>query len=110
MFNRTLIVGALMLTSLAAFAEGTATPRIDKREANEEKRIDAGVASGALTTRETKTLDAREDKLAADEAAAKADGDVTRSERVKLRAEAQRDSRAIRRKKHNARTTEPKAS
>ncbi len=98
-----------MLTSLAAFADGTATPRIDRREAHQEKRIDAGVASGALTKRETKTLDAREDKLAADEAAAKADGNVTKGERGKLRAEVRRDSRAIHRKKHNARTAAPAA-
>jgi hypothetical protein len=93
-----------MLTSLTALAGNTDTPRVDRREAHQEKRIDAGVESGALTNRETKTLDAREDKLAADEAAAKADGHVTAGERGKLRTEARRDSHAVYRKKHNART------
>ena len=103
MFNRTLVVGALMFTSLAAFAGGTATPGLDKREANQERRIEAGEASGQLTAHETKRLDAREDHLEADEAAAKADGDVTKKERARLQAEANRDSHAIARKKHNRR-------
>ena len=78
-----------------------ATPGIDKREANQQKRIDQGVASGQLNAKETNRLDKREAKLNADEAAAKADGKVTPKERMKLRREAARDSKAIHRQKHD---------
>ena len=78
-----------------------ATPRVDQRQANQEKRIDQGIASGALNKREAARLQARQNKLAADEAAAKADGVVTRKERVRLNHEADRSNRAIVRQKHD---------
>ena len=78
-----------------------ATPGLDKREANQQKRIDQGVASGQLNAKETNRLDKREAKLNADEAAAKADGKVTRKERMKLKHEANKDSKAIHRQKHD---------
>lgn len=103
MSNRVLVIGALLLATAPVFAAQTATPRITHRQVNQERRIDQGVASGALTARETRTLDAREAKIAADKAAAKADGNVNPAERAQLRGEERRTSRAIYRKKHNAR-------
>ena len=101
-----------LITALALTAGGVvfaqtptpATPNLDKREARQQKRIDQGVASGQLTARETNRLDKREAKLAADEAAAKSDGKVTRAERHKLQREADRDSLAIHRQKHDKQT------
>jgi uncharacterized membrane protein YebE (DUF533 family) len=104
MLKPVIVLGTLILASAPAFADTIATPRINQRQQNQEQRIDQGVQSGALTNRETKTLDARENKIAADKAAAKADGNVTPAERAKLRGEERRTSRAIARKKHNART------
>jgi hypothetical protein len=110
MFTRALVLGALILSTAPVFADTTATPRIDQRQANQAERVDQGVQSGALTARETRTLDAREGKIAADKAAAKADGNVTPAERAKLRGEERRTSRAIFRKKHNARVAAPPAN
>lgn len=84
--------------------EPTTTPNLDKREANQQKRIDQGVASGQLTAKETSRLDKREATLAANEAAAKSDGTVTPAERRKLRREANRDSKAIHKQKHDKQT------
>ena len=110
MFTRALVLGALILSTAPAFADTTNTPRIDQRQANQAQRIDQGVQSGALTPRETKTLDARESRIASNEAAAKADGNATPAERAKLRGEERRTSRAIGRKKHNARVAAPPAT
>lgn len=105
MLKPAIVLGALFLASAtAAFADDIATPRINQRQQNQERRIDQGVQSGALTNRETATLDAREAKIANDKAAAKADGTVTSAERARLRGEERRTSRAIARKKHNLRT------
>ncbi len=99
------LVGALAMTMAAGLAMAqAATPNLDKREANQQQRIDQGVASGQLNAKETNRLDKREAKLAANEAAAKSDGKVTPAERRKLQREANRDSRAIRRQKHDAQT------
>lgn len=112
-----LIAGLALTIGASAFAQTpvptpiakdpTATPNLDKREANQQKRIDQGVASGQLTAREANRLDKREAKLAADEAAAKSDGKVTPSERRKLQHEANRDSKAIYKQKHNQQTAAP---
>ncbi len=86
-----------------AAAQSNATPNLDKREANQQKRIAQGINSGQLTSAEASRLEAREAKLNADEARAKSDGVVTKKERAKLQGEANRDSAAIYRKKHNGR-------
>lgn len=105
-----LIVAAGLCTALApAYADSSATPRIDRREQNQAARIERGVDSGALTPREAGTLDAREAHIAADEAAAKADGHVSPAERAQLRGEERRTGRAIARKAHNARVAAPAA-
>ena len=98
-----LSVGGLAMAQTAA-PVAPATPKLDKREANQQARIDQGVASGQLNAKETNRLDKREAKLNADEAAAKADGKVTRAERRKLEREANRDSKAIHRQKHDKQT------
>jgi Skp family chaperone for outer membrane proteins len=95
-----LSVGGMAMAQTAA----PATPKLDKREANQQARIDQGVASGQLNAKETNRLDKREAKLNADEAAAKADGKVTRAERRKLEREANRDSKAIHKQKHDKQT------
>jgi uncharacterized membrane protein YebE (DUF533 family) len=87
----------------AAFAQ-TATPKLDQREANQQQRINQGVATGQLTPREANNLQRRENKLNANEARAKADGVVTPAERRRLQREANHNSRKIYHKKHNRRT------
>lgn len=82
----------------------TATPRITKRQIRQQHRIKQGVKSGELTKPEARHLEARERKIQADKKAAKADGVVTAKERAKIKREQNRASRAIYRKKHNART------
>ncbi len=96
--------------AVPAAKDPAATPGIDKRMANQQKRIDQGVASGQLTPKETARLEKREAKLAADTAKAKSDGVVTTAERKRLHREANRDSRAIAKKKHNKQTVAPAAS
>ncbi len=99
------LVGAVAMTLAGLAMAQTSTPNLDKREASQQKRIDQGVASGQLTAKETNNLDKRQAKLAADEAAAKSDGKVTPAERRKLQREANRNSRAISRQKHDKQTT-----
>ncbi|MEY2952823.1 MAG: hypothetical protein RLZZ401_910 [Pseudomonadota bacterium] len=94
---------ACATTSLFAQApaNANATPGIDTRQANQQARIDQGVASGQLTAKEAARLEQRQAKIAADEAAAKADGKVTRQERKELTREQNRASGAIHHQKHD---------
>ena len=109
---RTLITAAIVSTiagtALAqAPTPSTNTPVIDKRAANQDKRIEAGKASGQLTAKEAASVDKRDAKLDANIAAAKADGTVTKKERAKLTAQENRNSKVIHHKKHNAKTHAP---
>jgi hypothetical protein len=115
---RTLACTLALLAGSAAFAQAPATPaskdplatpRIDQRQANQEKRIDQGVSSGALTAKEAARLDKRETKIESDKLAAKSDGKVTKAERRKLKHEENRASAAIRRQKHDRQVAPAKA-
>lgn len=102
------LFAAVLVAAFAVpvLAQNANTPHIDKRQANQQKRIDQGVKSGALTEKEATHLQKREDRLAAHEAKAKADGVVTPAERRRLQREQERTSRAIRKQKHDKQTAQ----
>jgi hypothetical protein len=97
---------AIAIASLAASAGGTATPRVDQREADQQKRIDAGVASGQLNARETNRLDKQQARIASTEAKDKADGTVTKSERAELHRMQRRANKNVYAQKHDAQTAQ----
>lgn len=93
---------SLALVATAATAQAPAqTPRIDQRQANQEQRIDQGVASGQLTRREARRLDRQQNRIDRAENRAKADGVVTASERRHLQRKQDRASRNIAHQKHD---------
>ena len=106
---KTVLIGAtLAIASIGAFAQAAAsapaTPRVDQREANQEKRIQQGVASGQLNAKETHRLDKQQARVQGVEAAAKADGKVTKGERKHLHRMQNRTSKNIYQQKHDAQT------
>ena len=94
------VLSATLITP--AFAQGTNTPNIDKRQANQAARIEQGKASGELTTKEAARLEAGQAKVGAMEAKAKSDGVVTRKERARLERAENKQSRKIKHQKHDA--------
>jgi hypothetical protein len=104
---KSLAVGVtLAIATLGAFAQATApvTPRVAAREANQQARIDAGVASGQLNAKETNRLDKQQARIASAESKAKADGTVTRAERRRLHTMQNKASANIHHQKHDAQT------
>jgi opacity protein-like surface antigen len=95
-----LAVSAVVFTAGMAYAQAD-TPGIDQRQANQERRIDQGIASGQLTQREATRLDRQQDRIDRMENKAKADGVVTARERARLHAAQDRASRNIAREKHD---------
>jgi hypothetical protein len=107
----TIVAGAVLaFATLAASAQtpvaapGTNTPGIDQRQANQEQRIDKGIASGQLTKRETRRLEKEQAVINRAEDKAKADGTVTAQERRRLKKAQNHASRDIYRQKHDAQT------
>jgi TolA-binding protein len=90
-----------LLVGTTAYAENAETPGIDQRQANQEQRIDQGIASGQLTEREANRLNRQQDRIDKMEDRAKSDGVVTKKERAKIHAAQDRASRNIAKQKHD---------
>lgn len=92
---------ALMSVTLAgaAFAD-VRTPRVNRRQALQHERIVQGMRSGALTMREARRLRRGAAHIRRMERRMKADGRVTRAERMQLQRALDAQSRQIHRLKH----------
>lgn len=84
-------------------AHAQATPKVKKRQVNQQKRIKRGVASGELTKRETVQLQKQQVHINRSKNRAKADGVVTGAERAKIHRKQNRASKNVARKKNNKR-------
>jgi len=103
--------GALAQTPApAAPAASTATPRVDQRQANQERRIQQGVASGQLTRREAHRLEHQQGAVQRAEDRARADGKVTTQERARLQHMQDHTSANIARQRHDTQRRPPAAS
>ena len=99
------VLGAsLAAFSIGAFANDASTPRVDARQVKQEKRIEKGVESGQLTSREAARLEKQQGHVAKVEARAKADGTVTAAERRHLARAQNHGSAHIYHQKHDAQT------
>lgn len=92
----------LVVAQAAQAADAAATPGIDRRQANQEKRIQQGVDSGSLNKREAARLERGEKRIERMEERAKADGRVTPQERTRLQWAENVQSKRIYREKHDA--------
>ncbi len=106
---RTLLAGLAVAATGAAFAQTAtpapkdplATPKIDQRDANQDKRVAQGVASGQLTPREVRRLNRGEARIDKAEDHAQADGKVTAKERKHIAHLQRAESRDIAHQKHD---------
>ena len=98
------IGSAMVLLSSALYAGPTDDPGIQKKEQNQQKRIDQGINSGQLTHKEAGKLEKEQTRIRQDEARMKSDGKLTNKERRKLDREQNKASKDIHKKKHNNKT------
>lgn len=91
----------------AATAPADATTQreaiVNTRQENQDKRIDQGVQSGALTEKEAHRMDKREQHIQKMEDRAMSDGKMTGKEFRKIERAQNRTNRAIYKAKHNRR-------
>lgn len=96
-----LIAAAVALPAFAQTPAPTATPGIDKRQENQQRRIDKGVESGRLNEREGARLQKGQARIERMEERAREDGKVTKAERRRLQHAENVQSRHIRREGHD---------
>ena len=99
------IIAAIVAATFAlpglALAQTTSTPRIDQRQANQEKRIEQGVRSGELTKKEAARLEKGQARVQKMENKAMADGTMTKKEKARIEHAQDVESRKIAREKHD---------
>ncbi len=100
--NKSIIAAAVIAVfALPGLALAQSTPRIDKRQEAQDKRIEQGVKSGELNKKEAKRLEKGQDRVQKMEDKATADGKVTNKEKAKVEHAQDRQSTRIYRQKHD---------
>ncbi|MBK6981422.1 MAG: hypothetical protein IPH30_07945 [Betaproteobacteria bacterium] len=106
MLTRIALAAVATALALPAFAQAE-TPRVDKRQANQERRIEKGVQSGNLNAREAARLEKGQERVGKLEEKAKADGTVTKKERAVLHRAQEKQSKRIAKQKHDKQKAAP---
>lgn len=96
-------VALISMFSLPAHAQSS-TERIDKRQTNQQQRIDQGVKSGQLNEKEAARLQKGQARVQKMEDKAMADGKVSAKERAKIEKAQDNQSKRIAREKHDKQT------
>ena len=104
-----LLIAVLTAFALPVLAQTTttpandpaATPRVDQRQVNQQKRIDQGVQSGELTGKEAARLEKGQAHVQKMKDKAKADGKVTPRERERIELAQNKQSNKIYHEKHD---------
>ena len=100
MLRKLAVAAMLAAAGTAAFAQAN-TPGVDQRQGNQDRRIEQGERSGALTAREANRLEAGQARVGRIEDRAKSDGVVTARERARLHQAQDVQSARIARQKHD---------
>ena len=97
-----------LVFSSGAFAQaGAGTVQ---RDVNQQQRIEQGLQSGQLNTREAARLEREEGKVERDQSRAMRDGNLSPAEKARLAREQNKVSRDIAREKHDAQTGNPNSA
>jgi len=101
---RTLAFLGIAGLAFSAAAQTSSTPRVDGRQANQERRIEQGEKSGALNQKEAARLEKGQARIEKKENKAMADGKMTKKERKQIEHAQNQQSKKIYREKHDKQT------
>lgn len=108
--KRTLIAASLLLAGMG-MAQAQQAGENAQRDADQQQRIDQGLQSGQLNTRETGRLERQEQAIDRQESRdLKSGGTLTSQEQARLNREQNQVSRDIYRDKHNGVTGNPNSA
>lgn len=101
-----ILIALVAMASSSAFAQSAANEFVE-RNVNQQQRIEQGLQSGQLNTREAGRLEREEGRVERMEANAMKDGRVTPNEASRINQAQNRVSNDIYREKHDAQTGNP---
>jgi hypothetical protein len=96
-----MIAAVIAVFALPGVALAQSTPRIDKRQEVQDKRIEQGVKSGELNKKETARLEKGQQGVQKMEDKAVADGKVTNKEKAHIEHAQDKQSKHIYHQKHD---------
>ena len=99
---KTLLLGIALVTFCAVGFSQTTKKKVNKRQVNQQQRINEGLRTGELTKKEAVQLEHQQKNIQQTKKAAKADGVVTKKEKAIINAKQNNASKNIAKKKHNA--------
>ena len=100
--NKSLITAALVAAlALPGWALAQSTKRIDKRQENQDQRIDKGVATGQLNQKEAARLEKGQQHVQKLEDKAMEDGKMTKKEKVRVEHAQDVQSKRVARQRHD---------
>ena len=104
--KRTTILASAVIAAIAlpVFAQVASTPRIDERQAEQQRRIEEGIRSGQINRKEAAHLRRQQARIQRMENQAMADGRMSRAERVRIEHAQNKESLRIAKQKHNLHT------
>lgn len=108
--KKSTLAALLVSTSLSAsvFAQTAATEV--QRNVNQQNRIEQGLKSGQLTTKEAARIEGQEAAIQRAQANAMKDGTLSDSEKARIAKMQNRESRQIYKEKHDAQTGNPNSA
>lgn len=109
MFRPIITAVAIAALVLPGFALAQSTPRIDKRQENQDARIDKGVENGQLNQKEAARLEKGQEHVQKMEDNALSDGKVTKGEKRRIEHAQDVRSKRIARQKHDNQKAKSKA-
>jgi hypothetical protein len=97
------IIAALVAATftLPAYAMAQSSPRIDKRQENEENRIKEGIDAGQVNQKEARRLRKGQEHIQNMEDKARTDGKVTKGEKARIEAAQDAQSKRIYNERHD---------
>ena len=103
----TVLAAGLAVCATATSAQVQNAADVVQRDVNQQNRIEQGLKSGQLTTKEAGKLEREESRVDKMEANAMKDGKVTNAEKRRIEAAENKVSKDIYNEKHNAQTGDP---
>lgn len=108
--SRSLLIAAITLAAGNSFAQSATQPAVAgdvQRDVNQQQRIENGLQSGQLNSKEASTLEHQEAHINKMEQKDLRNGSISPEEQAKLNAAQNKVSQDIYADKHNARTGDP---
>jgi hypothetical protein len=100
--NKSIIAAVVAAVfALPGYALAQSTPRVDKRQENQDGRIERGLDKGQLTKKESRRLEKGQDRVENLEEKALADGKVTKREKKRLENAQDKQSQRIYNQRHD---------